>query len=62
MDIDRLATGNIYSLILVEFIYKFNKRYFGGKLFDRIIVAAIYIYLQSSKEPNFKLPKYGEHK
>ena len=29
---------------LDEFCYKLNRRYFGEKLFDRLIVAAIYPY------------------
>ncbi|MCH7411220.1 IS1595 family transposase, partial [Belliella sp. DSM 111904] len=28
-----------------EFVYKLNRRYFGEKLFDRLIVAAIQTYV-----------------
>lgn len=34
---------------LDEFVYKLNRRYFGEKLFDRLIVAAIYPYVQHSE-------------
>lgn len=34
---------------LDEFAYKLNRRYFGEKLFDRLIVAAIYPYVQHSE-------------
>jgi len=26
---------------LIEFCYKFNRRYFGEKLFDRLMIAAV---------------------
>jgi hypothetical protein len=29
---------------LDEFCYKLNRRYFGQKLFDRLIIASIYPY------------------
>jgi hypothetical protein len=31
---------------LDEFCYKLNRRYFGQKLFDRLILASIYPYWQ----------------
>jgi hypothetical protein len=31
---------------LDEFAYKLNRRYFGEKLFDRLIIAAVYPYVQ----------------
>jgi hypothetical protein len=34
---------------LDEFVYKLNRRYFGEKLFDRLIIAAIYPYVQHSE-------------
>jgi len=34
---------------LNEFVYKLNRRYFGEKLFNRLIVAAIYPYVQHSE-------------
>lgn len=33
---------------LNEFCYKLNRRYFGKKLFDRLVIASLYPYLQSS--------------
>lgn len=33
---------------LNEFCYKLNRRYFGKKLFDRLVIASIYPYLQTS--------------
>tara|TARA_R110002020_G_C16129661_1_gene761026 strand:+ start:109 stop:1035 length:927 start_codon:yes stop_codon:yes gene_type:complete len=34
---------------LDEFAYKLNRRYFGEKLFDRLIIAAVYPYVQHSE-------------
>lgn len=34
---------------LNEFVYKLNRRYFGEKLFNRLIVASIYPYVQHSE-------------
>jgi len=31
---------------LDEFVYKLNRRYFGEKLFDRLIIASIYPFVQ----------------
>jgi len=31
---------------LNEFVYKLNRRYFGNRLFDRLIIAGIYPYVQ----------------
>jgi hypothetical protein len=33
---------------LDEFVYKLNRRYFGEKLFNRLILAAVYQYVQHS--------------
>lgn len=33
--------GKYLQLYLNEFIYKLSRRYFGDKLFDRLIVASI---------------------
>ncbi|MFN3908624.1 MAG: transposase, partial [Flavobacterium sp.] len=33
--------GKYLQLYLNEFVYKLNRRYFGEKLFDRVVVAAI---------------------
>jgi hypothetical protein len=33
--------GKYLQLYLNEFIYKLNRRYFGEKLFDRVIIASI---------------------
>ena len=33
--------GKYLQLYLNEFVYKFNRRYFGEKLFDRLIIATI---------------------
>lgn len=34
---------------LDEFAYKLNRRYFGEKLFDRLIIASVYPYVQHSE-------------
>jgi len=34
---------------LNEFVYKLKRRYFGEKLFNRLIIAAIYPYVQHSE-------------
>jgi len=34
---------------LDEFVYKLNRRYFGEKLFNRLILAAVYPYVQHSE-------------
>ena len=34
---------------LDEFVYKLNRRYFGEKLFHRLVIAAIYPYVQHSE-------------
>jgi hypothetical protein len=34
---------------LDEFVYKLNRRYFGEKLFDRLIIASIYPYVQNTE-------------
>lgn len=34
---------------LDEFVYKLNRRYFGEKLFDRLIIASIYSYVQNTE-------------
>ena len=34
---------------LNEFAYKLNRRYFGDKLFDRLIIASVYPYVQHSE-------------
>lgn len=33
--------GKYLQLYLNEFVYKLNRRYFGERLFDRVVVAAI---------------------
>ena len=33
--------GKYLQLYLNEFVYKLNRRYFGEKLFDRIVIAGI---------------------
>lgn len=33
---------------LAEFCYKLNRRYFGERLFDRLVIASIQPYWQSS--------------
>ena len=33
--------GKYLQLYLNEFIYKLNRRYFGEKLFDRLVIASI---------------------
>uniref|UniRef100_UPI0023312ED9 IS1595 family transposase n=1 Tax=Aquimarina algiphila TaxID=2047982 RepID=UPI0023312ED9 len=33
--------GKYLQLYLNEFVYKVNRRYFGDKLFDRVVIAAI---------------------
>ncbi|WP_185095099.1 transposase, partial [Riemerella columbina] len=33
--------GKYLQLYLNEFVYKLNRRYFGERLFDRVIIAAI---------------------
>ena len=33
--------GKYLQLYLNEFVYKLNRRYFGEKIFDRVVVAAI---------------------
>ncbi len=39
-----MITERMMQDYLDEFCYKLNRRYFGEKLFDRLIVAAIYPY------------------
>lgn len=34
---------------LDEFVYKLNRRYFGEKLFNRLIIASVYPYVQHSE-------------
>ena len=36
--------GKYLQLYLNEFVYKLNRRYFGKRLFDRLIVAAVFNY------------------
>ncbi|NQX85453.1 MAG: IS1595 family transposase, partial [Flavobacteriaceae bacterium] len=33
--------GKYLQLYLDEFVYKLNRRYFGDKLFDRVVIASI---------------------
>jgi hypothetical protein len=33
--------GKYLQSYLNEFVYKFNRRYFGEQLFDRVVIAAI---------------------
>ena len=35
------SKGKYLQLYLNEFIYKLNRRYFGDKLFDRLVIANI---------------------
>ena len=39
-----MISERIMQNYLHEFCYRLNRRYFGEKLFDRLIVAAIYPY------------------
>ncbi|GHB37453.1 hypothetical protein GCM10008106_18340 [Mongoliitalea lutea] len=38
---------------LYEFVYKLNRKFFGEKLFNRLIFAAIYPYVQHSEKSDF---------
>jgi hypothetical protein len=37
-----MASGNLLQNYLDEFVYNLNRRYFGEKLFNRLIIAEIY--------------------
>ena len=41
-----MITERMMQNYLDEFCYKLNRRYFGQKLFDRLIIASIYPYWQ----------------
>ena len=41
LDVHHKIKGQYLQLYLNEFCYKFNRRYFGERLFDRIVLAAI---------------------
>jgi len=48
LDIYHDVSAELLQYYLDEFCYKFNRRYFGDKLFDRLVVAAV------SYQPDFK--------
>ncbi|MCH7411082.1 IS1595 family transposase [Belliella sp. DSM 111904] len=45
LGIYHLVTEKYLQNYLDEFVYKLNRRYFGEKLFDRLIIAAIQTYV-----------------
>ncbi len=46
LGINHMITYNYLQNYLNEFVYKLNRRYFGDRLFDRLIIAAIHPYVQ----------------
>lgn len=47
--------GKYLQLYLDEFCYKLNRRYFGNRLFHRLILAVAKSYWQNSGESNYKM-------
>ncbi|MCH7410556.1 transposase, partial [Belliella sp. DSM 111904] len=45
LGIYHMVTEKYIQNYIDEFVYKLNRRYFGEKLFDRLIVAAIQTYV-----------------
>jgi hypothetical protein len=45
LGIYHMVTGKYLQNYLDEFVYKLNRRYFGEKLFDRLIIAAVQHYV-----------------
>jgi 20S proteasome alpha/beta subunit len=46
LGINHMITYKYLQNYLNEFVYKLNRRYFGEALFDRLIIASIYPYVQ----------------
>ncbi len=46
LGIHHMITYKYLQNYLNEFVYKLNRRYFGERLFDRLIVAAVHPYVQ----------------
>jgi len=46
LGINHMGTYKYLQNYLNEFIYKLNRRYFGDRLFDRLIISGIYPYVQ----------------
>lgn len=46
LGINHVITYKYLQNYLNEFVYKLNRRYFGDRLFDRLIIAGIYPYVQ----------------
>lgn len=46
LGINHMITYKYLQNYLNEFVYKLNRRYFGDRLFDRLIIAAIHPYVQ----------------
>lgn len=46
LGINHMITYKYLQNYLNEFVYKLNRRYFGEKLFDRLVLASIYPYVQ----------------
>lgn len=46
LGINHMITYKYLQNYLNEFVYKLNRRYFGEKLFDRLVLASIYLYVQ----------------
>jgi len=44
--IDYMITYKYLENYLIEFVNKLNQRYFGDRLFDRFIVAAVHPWLK----------------
>jgi hypothetical protein len=47
LGINHMITYKYLQNYLNEFVYKLNRRYFGDRLFDRLVLASIYPYVQS---------------
>lgn len=47
LGINHMITYKYLQNYLNEFVYKLNRRYFGDRLFDRLIIAGIYPYVQT---------------
>ncbi len=48
LGINHMITYKYLQNYLNEFVYKLNRRYFGDRLFDRLVLASIYTYVQKS--------------
>ncbi len=46
LGINHMITYKYLQNYLNEFVYKLNRRYFGERLFDRLVLASIYPYVQ----------------